>query len=72
MKHPNGAIFATYVDNWKTQETFYQPETVGYSMPIKRSIDIDTVVDLQLARGLAAMNGVIEADLRTSSGEFED
>jgi len=53
LVHPNGAVFATTVSAWWEHETFYQPHTVGYEMPVSRSIDIDTVEDLQLARGLA-------------------
>lgn len=52
LYHPNGAVFASDVTAWKQHETFYQPNTVGYKMPISRSLDVDTPEDLRLARGI--------------------
>ncbi|MDR5674228.1 acylneuraminate cytidylyltransferase family protein [Halalkaliarchaeum sp. AArc-GB] len=52
LKHPNGAIFATYTDRYRETGTFYTEKTVGYEMPRKRSIDIDEPIDLEIARAL--------------------
>ena len=45
----NGAIFMAEVPWLKKHKTFLSPKTVGYVMPRKRSLDIDTVWDLRLA-----------------------
>ncbi|UWG48109.1 hypothetical protein HSRCO_1832 [Halanaeroarchaeum sp. HSR-CO] len=52
LKHPNGAIFATYTDSYRETGTFYTKKTVGYEMPRERSIDIDERIDLEIARAL--------------------
>ncbi len=50
--HPNGAIFAATTVAWKSFESFYTPETVGYEMPPERSFDIDEPWELDLVRKL--------------------
>lgn len=67
LAHPNGAVFASTVQTWEEYGTFYQPRTVGYKMPISRSVDIDTVEDLRLARGLALADDSISDGL----GDYE-
>lgn len=52
LKHPNGAIFATYADRYRDTGTFYTERTVEYEMPRKRSVDIDEPIDLEIARAL--------------------
>jgi len=54
LVHPNGAIFAIYSSAWREHQSFYTGETVGYEMPISRSVDIDTPEDLAYARYLAS------------------
>lgn len=54
LRHPNGAVFGSYLESWNRYETFYQPKTVGAEMPRERSIDIDEFRDLHLARALLA------------------
>jgi CMP-N-acetylneuraminic acid synthetase len=60
LTHPNGAVFASTVSAWYEYETFYQPRTIEYKMPRLRSIDIDTIDDLRLARKLASVNDMPE------------
>lgn len=48
----NGAIYAACVDYYR-RYGFYGPETCGLMMPPERSLDIDTLWDLRLARGVA-------------------
>ena len=52
LRHPNGAVFATTVDAWRTCESFYTPRTVGYEMPPERSFDVDEPWELELVRAL--------------------
>jgi N-acylneuraminate cytidylyltransferase len=50
--YPNGAIFAATTDAWRTHESFYTPQTVGYRMPRERSFDIDEPWELKLVRNM--------------------
>lgn len=50
LLHPNGAVSAATIDAWTEFESFYTPETVGYEMPAKRSLDIDEPWELELVR----------------------
>lgn len=43
---PNGAVYVAEVEWLLNQDHFLSSETVGYEMPIERSLDIDTEVDL--------------------------
>lgn len=54
LKHPNGAIFATFNDVYEEYGTFYTDKTVGYEMPRERSLDIDDPVDLKIAQALSS------------------
>jgi CMP-N-acetylneuraminic acid synthetase len=54
LYHPNGAVFAATVHGFREQESFYTDDTVGYEMPPERSLDIDILHDLEVARALAA------------------
>ena len=49
---PNGAIFTATTEAWEKYESFYTPQTAGYEMPPKRSIDIDEPWELELVRAL--------------------
>jgi len=53
LKHPNGAVFAAYVDAWREQESFYTDKTIGYEMPPLRSFDIDEPWEMELVRALS-------------------
>jgi len=52
ITHPNGAIFAVTTEAWRTHESFYTPNTVGYRMPPSRSFDIDEPWELELIRSV--------------------
>jgi CMP-N-acetylneuraminic acid synthetase len=52
LYHPNGAIFAAHVPEFRYQGGFYTECTLGYEMPRRRSIDIDDPIDLEIARAL--------------------
>ena len=45
----NGAIYAADIEWLRGSQTLVSSETVGYQMPITRSIDIDEEMDLMLA-----------------------
>ena len=45
----NGAVYAAQAQWLQQHKTFVTKETAGYVMPLERSIDIDTEIDLQLA-----------------------
>lgn len=48
----NGAIFASTTTLFRGLETFHHEKTRAYIMPPERSIDIDTMFDLEVARFL--------------------
>lgn len=50
----NGAIYAARFDYWRAHRGFWGPRTSAYVMPRERSIDIDTPLDLTIARALLA------------------
>jgi CMP-N,N'-diacetyllegionaminic acid synthase len=50
---PNGAFYAARVPWFREHHTFVGEGTVAYDMPEERSIDIDTPLDLALARAVA-------------------
>lgn len=52
LKHPNGAVFAADVDAFREQNTFYTDQTLGYEMPVERSVDIDEPFELEIVRKL--------------------
>lgn len=45
----NGAIYAADTSWLIREKSFFSPQTVGYKMPMERSLDIDTPADLQRA-----------------------
>lgn len=49
---PNGAVYAARTDWFRQHMSFYSDETVGFVMPTERSVDIDGVQDLMIARWL--------------------
>jgi len=51
----NGAVYVAEVSWFREHMTFYAPETVGQVMPPERSIDVDTPLDMKLARALYAI-----------------
>ena len=48
----NGAAYVVRVDWFLRTRSFFCPETVGVVMPKERSVDIDSAIDLALARAL--------------------
>jgi CMP-N,N'-diacetyllegionaminic acid synthase len=50
----NGAIYVARVDWYRRQQGFLSPETVAWRMPPERSIDIDTELDLLVARAIVS------------------
>lgn len=54
---PNGAVYAAEVDWLRRVGRFYAPETIGYVMPVERSVDIDTRIDLEWAEFLVSRGG---------------
>ena len=51
---PNGAVFAARCDWVVDQADFMSHETLGYLMPMERSLDIDNELDLVLAEAVAS------------------
>jgi CMP-N-acetylneuraminic acid synthetase len=47
---PNGAVYVLAADLVRRGEGWYGPSTLAYEMPAERSLDIDDVWDLRLAR----------------------
>jgi CMP-N,N'-diacetyllegionaminic acid synthase len=50
----NGAVYVARVDWYRRHRAFLSPETVAWRMPPERSIDIDTELDLIIARAIAS------------------
>ena len=48
----NGAIFAARTDWFLLKRTFVSEQTVGYPMPVERSLDIDTQDDVRYLKTL--------------------
>ncbi|MDW7643579.1 MAG: acylneuraminate cytidylyltransferase family protein [Desulfuromonadales bacterium] len=48
----NGAIYVADCGWLRTEKTFLTPETVGFVMPISRSLDIDEEIDLEICDAL--------------------
>ena len=48
----NGAIYTSSTKNLIKHKTFITKNTIGYKMPIDRSIDIDTDLDFQIAENI--------------------
>lgn len=51
---PNGAVYVAPVPSFIATRSFYFPLTVGWPMPAERSVDIDTPLDLAVARAMVA------------------
>lgn len=49
---PNGAVYVARTDFLRQSRSFVGPETRAYVMPPERSIDIDTQLDLIVARAI--------------------
>lgn len=49
---PNGAIYILDYGLLKSKRTYYAEDTLGYIMPKKKSIDIDTIDDFEYAEYL--------------------
>lgn len=53
MVVPNGAVYAITTDAWdRGLDWWTVPAVYAYEMPAERSVDIDTIVDLERARQL--------------------
>lgn len=53
---PNGAVYVASPEHMHGGG-FWTPETRGFVMPVERSVDVDTVLDLAVARTLLARHG---------------
>jgi|19_taG_2_1085344.scaffolds.fasta_scaffold00041_36 N-acylneuraminate cytidylyltransferase/CMP-N,N'-diacetyllegionaminic acid synthase len=49
---PNGAVYLRWTDSFKKSPNFYKGRVRAYSMPKTRSLDIDTIEDVQLVEAL--------------------
>lgn len=49
---PNGAIHVLDVDAFRRERSYFAEPLVGYAMPLERSVDIDTAMDLQVAEAM--------------------
>ena len=54
----NGAIHVLDVKAFKEEKSYYAQPLVGYVMPLERSIDIDTELDLKYAEFLLNQNSI--------------
>jgi CMP-N,N'-diacetyllegionaminic acid synthase len=53
----NGAVYVADCNWFLQNRTFLSPATVGYPMPADRSLDIDTVADLELLQRILGEKG---------------
>lgn len=56
---PNGAVYAVWTDFLCREHRVYSEDTAAVVMPHERAIDIDTALDLEIARGLLTRPGII-------------
>lgn len=49
---PNGAIHILDVDAFRRERSYFAEPLVGYAMPLERSVDIDTAMDLRVAEAM--------------------
>ena len=52
----NGAIYVSVIDYLMENKSFIGKQTKAYIMPLERSIDIDTKLDLIIAEGILRSN----------------
>jgi N-acylneuraminate cytidylyltransferase len=52
----NGAIYVAKIDWLFEKKSFITNETIGFIMPLERSIDIDTELDLKIASFIIEKN----------------
>ena len=50
----NGAVYVSFVKEFRERKAFVTERTVASIMPIERSVDIDTMTDLQAAESMFA------------------
>ncbi|WP_218119452.1 cytidylyltransferase domain-containing protein [Roseospirillum parvum] len=65
---PNGAL---YLARWawiRARDDFFGPDVIGYPMSAERSLDIDTLADLERAEALMAQAGVPAPPPRAPEG----
>lgn len=56
---PNGAVYAVWTDYLRSECRVYADDTAAIVIPPERAIDIDTPLDLEIARGLLTRPDVI-------------
>lgn len=56
---PNGAVYAVWTDYLRRERRVYADDTAAITMPPERAIDVDTKLDMEIARGLLTRPGVI-------------
>lgn len=59
---PNGAVYIASPEQIRSQG-FWTRETRGYVMPSERSVDVDTALDLDVARALFSSQGPASIDI---------
>lgn len=59
--HANGALYVARVDWLRANRSFYGADTLTYVMPRERSVDIDTALDLAVARTFVTLPAIAEA-----------
>jgi pseudaminic acid cytidylyltransferase len=55
LRAGNGSTYVVDVQEFRRHRSFYGPNLKGFDMPVSRSVDIDTVDDLDLARCFAQL-----------------
>ena len=54
----NGSTYGLNVEAFRREKTFYGSSLLGYLMPAERSVDIDDMSDLELAKLFARQTGI--------------
>lgn len=52
---PNGALHILNIPAFEREKSYFAQPLVGYVMPLERSVDIDTKLDLMLAESMLAL-----------------
>jgi N-acylneuraminate cytidylyltransferase len=54
LVHPNGMVFASRIDGWVENESFYTDDTIAHMTPTVRSLDVDEPWQLDMVRAIHA------------------
>lgn len=67
----NGAVYAVRIDAFQRDRRFLTPTTVAYQMPTERSIDIDTIEDVEQMVAIVRAQESTSVDVRAQGDQVK-